>query len=128
MIGQSGAAVDVELVEPGMQVLALDLNDDTDAEMIDVRGGVVVAIGSDPDPETGEVQRRFIVAKRGRHQQVRWASLRADEVRQVLPYDSSAVRKLVCAMAGIVAEHKGRPFTDEHRKLIDAMAALAPAS
>jgi hypothetical protein len=115
--------VSADLVEVGMSVLALDLNDDTDADLADVRGGVVVAIETAVDPDTGELQCRFVTAKQWRRQ-IRWSALRADEVRQVVPFDSAAVRRLIRAMARTVAEGKGVILTDD-RRLVDAMAVLA---
>lgn len=115
-------ALAADLVEIGMTVVALDL-EDTDADLADVRGGVVIAIETTADPDTGEIQRRFVTAKQWRSE-VRWSSLRGDEVRDVLPFDSSAVRRLVRAMAKKVADGKGVLLTDD-LQLIDAMRVLA---
>lgn len=124
MIGQTGASVETELVEVGQQVIALDLmNDETDADLGDVRGGVVVAIESEVDRETGEVQRRFVCCKQYRRRIV-WSTLTAKDVRQVLPFDSAAVRKLIRAMAADLGGRKGPMVTDDHRT-IDAMQRLA---
>lgn len=128
MIGQSGESVDTEIVAVGMQVRVLDLNANPDLDATDVRGGVVVAIDTAYDPDTGERQRLFVTAKRLPRGTVRWAALRANEVRQIDPYSSNEIRKLIAAMAGVIAANKGRVLTDEHRKLIDAMAVLAQAS
>lgn len=115
-----------DLVEIGMTVLALNLETDTDADLADVRGGVVVAIETAVDDETGEVMRRFVTAKQWRRE-IRWSALRADQLRDVLPYDSSAVRRLVRAMAKKVADSKGVLVSDD-LKLIDAMHVLAHAA
>lgn len=122
MIGQTGSTVDVEAVQIGMTVLALDLENDTDADLVDVRGGIVVSIDTAPDPETGEVRRYFTTAKHWRRE-VRWSRLAADEVRDVLPFTSSDVRRLIRVMARQVADRKSVLDTDDCR-LIDAMAIL----
>lgn len=115
-----------DLVEIGMTVIALNLEQDTDADLADVRGGIVVAIDTDRNPDTGEIQRRFITAKQWRRQ-IRWSSLNADDVRDVLPYDSSAVRRLVRAMARDVADRKS-VMTSDDLQLIEAMAVLSHAA
>lgn len=123
MIGQSGVALDVEQVAVGMNVRALDVNEDTDADVRQVRGGIVVRVETDVDQDTGEVTRRFVCAKQWSPKEIRWASLRADEVREVMPFSSADARRLVRAMATVVASRKGLLDTRDH-ELIDAMAAL----
>jgi hypothetical protein len=122
MIGQSGVAVDVEVVEPGMSVLALDLDEDTDADLQDVRGGVVIAVDTHRDVETDEIQRVFLCAKQWRRE-VRFSALLAGDVRDVLPFDSAAVRRLRRAMNRVAAEAKG-PTLDAERRLLDAITVL----
>jgi hypothetical protein len=122
VIGQTGTTLDVEQVAIGMTVLALDLEADTHADLADVRGGVVVAIDTTVDPDTGEIQRAFTTAKQWRRE-IRWAQIRADEIRDVLPYSSSTVRNLVRAMARHIAESKGVLMTDD-RRCVTAMATL----
>jgi hypothetical protein len=121
VIGQSGTAVDVEQVAVGMTVLALDLEEDTTADLQDVRGGVVVAIDTHLDADTGEITRAFICAKQWRRQ-IRWSTLTAADVRDVLPFDSSGVRRLIKAMARTVAEAKS--LLSDERRLIEAMNTL----
>jgi hypothetical protein len=122
MIGQSGTSVDVEAVAVGMTVLALDLEGDTDADLQDVRGGVVIAVDTHRDVDTGEIQRVFLTAKQWRRE-IRWAAIRADEVRQVLEFNSATVRRLVRAMGAHLGAGKGA-FVTVDRQLIQAMHAL----
>jgi hypothetical protein len=123
MIGQSGTAVDVEAVAVGMSVLALDLEGDTDADLADVRGGVVIAVDTHVDPDTGEIQRVFLCAKQWRRE-VRFSRLTAAEVRDVLPFNSRTVWGLVKAMARVVAEAKGTTPDTSVSRCIDAQARL----
>jgi hypothetical protein len=123
MIGQSGVLADTDYVEVGMTVLALDLEGDTDADLQDVRGGVVVAIDTHVDPDSGEISRAFICAKQWRRQ-IRWSTLTAADVRDVLPFDAAAVRRLIKALARDIADTKGVLLTNE-RKAIDAIHVLA---
>lgn len=115
-----------DLVEIGMTVLALNLENDTDADLADVRGGVVVGVDTAIDADTGEVMRHFVTAKQWRRQ-IRWSSLNANEVRDVLPYDSAEIRRLIRAMARDVAAGKGVLLSDD-LQLIDAMHVLARAA
>lgn len=112
----------LELVEVGCHVYALDLNSDTDADAVDVRGGIVVAIETAVDQDTGEVMRRFVTATpwRGR---VRWDALRADEVAEVSPANTAFIRSLIRALAKVVAGSKRTLATDE-AKAITAQAVL----
>jgi hypothetical protein len=123
VIGQSGVLADTDYVEVGMTVLALDLEGDTDADLQDVRGGVVVAIDTHVDPDSGEINRSFICAKQWRRQ-IRWSTLTAADVRDVLPFDAAAVRRLIKALARDIADTKGVLLTNE-RKAIDAIHVLA---
>lgn len=116
------AVLDAELVEVGCSVFALDLNEDTDADVRHIRGGVVIAIETAVDADTGEVQRRFITATpwQGR---IRWDSLLASELGQVAPPNTSVIRSLIRSMATVVARSKRTVTTDEAR-CITAQAAL----
>jgi hypothetical protein len=103
------AMVDTDLVELGCYVGALDLNSDTDADGDSVRGGIVFAIESHADPETGEVQRRFITATPWRRE-VRFNSLLASEVKQI-----ELIRSLIRQAGKVVAQSKRAMGSDVAR-------------
>lgn len=95
---------ELALVEIGCSVFALDLNE-TDVRSQDVKGGTVIAIETDVDPETGETQRRFVTATPWRGD-VRFDVVLASECRQVAPPNASFIRSLVRALAKAVASSK----------------------
>lgn len=104
--------VDADLITPGCTIFALDLDADTDADADQVQGGTVVTIATHADTNTGELQRRFTVAKQWRGG-VRWSVLRADQIRQVEPYNSANVRRLIRALARQVGQRKTALDTDD---------------
>lgn len=104
---------EVALVEVGCYVWVLDL-DRTDADANAVKGGVVYAIETDVDTETGEVQRRFMCATQWRGA-IRFDVVLADEVRTVDRAQANIIRNLIRAAAGVVAKSKRIFATDEAR-------------
>lgn len=107
---------ETDLIDVGCTVWALDLNVDVDLDVDhrQVQGGIVVAIETAADPDTGELQRRFVTATpwQGR---VRWDSLLASQVAQIAPPNTAAIRSLIRACAGVVAKSKRVMATDEAR-------------
>lgn len=106
--------MDTDLVELGCYVGALDLNSGTDADANQVQGGIVFAIESHADPDTGEVQRRFITATPWRGQ-VRFDVLLASEVKQVELPNSAMIRSLIRQAAKVVGQSKRAMGTDVAR-------------
>lgn len=104
---------EVQLVEPGMSVWAMNA-DDTDADMRQARGGTVFSIESHVDTETGEVQRRFVTATAWQRR-VRFDVVTADQVAQVAPMNVTAVRGLIRTAAAVVSSSKRALSTDEAR-------------
>lgn len=97
-------AIPVELIELGCTVYGLS-SDDTDADMNAVKGGVVVAIATGTNRETGEQQRKFITATPWQRR-VRFDELLADHVRQADPPNTASIRSLIRTAAGVVAQAK----------------------
>lgn len=94
-------------------------------------GGIVVAIESDRDDETGEIRRRFITAKQvGRDSRnqlgIRFDVIAETEVEMVALMNSASVRALMRRMGQVIAESKGIFVTDHHR-CIAALGALEAA-
>ncbi|MCU1488320.1 MAG: hypothetical protein JWN67_5066 [Actinomycetia bacterium] len=116
---------DLALVDIGATVYALDLNEDTDADTSQVKGGIVISIETGTDAESGETMRRFVTATPW-HGQVRFDSLLAIEVRQVEVPNAGHIRSLIRAMAKVVATSK-RSFTSNETKCIGAMGRLVEA-
>jgi hypothetical protein len=108
------SAVDPDLVELGCCVYALDLNTQTDADANQVQGGIVFAIESHVDPDTGEVERRFITATPWRGQ-VRFDVVLADEVKQIELPNSAMIRSLIRQAGKVVAQSKRAMGTDVAR-------------
>lgn len=104
---------DTELVEVGMSIWPVDF-DVTDLEASQVKGGTVVAIETDVDRDTGEVQRRFVCASPWRRT-IRFDVITADQVKTVEPMNVAAVRTLIRSAARVVAESKRIFTTDEAR-------------
>lgn len=115
----------LDLVEVGCTIYALDLNEQTDAEARQVKGGVVLAIETALDVDTGEVQRRFITATPWRRA-VRFDSLAADQVAQVELPNAAAIRSLIRSMARVVADSK-RLFTTDEARCVDGQGLLMRA-
>lgn len=107
-------ALDTDLVELGCYVSSLDLNTDTDADADQVRGGIVISIESHSDPETGEVQRRFITATPWRRD-VRFDVVLADEVKQIELPNAAMIRSLIRQAGKVVAQSKRAMGTDVAR-------------
>lgn len=96
-------AVPVDLIEIGCSVYALD-SDQTDADMRNVKGGVVVAIETGANDD-GELQRRFITATSWRRD-IRFDTLLAEHVAQADPPNTATIRGLIRTAAGVVAGAK----------------------
>lgn len=116
---------DTQLVEIGMKVWALPVAELLDVDVNAVKGGTVVAIETDVDPDTAEVQRRFITAAVWRGG-VRFDSLVADDVAQVEPMNVAGIRTLIRAAAKVVANSK-RVFTTDEARCIDLQRNLMEA-
>jgi hypothetical protein len=108
------SAEELALVDVGCSVWALNLEADTDAEASEIKGGVVFAVETAADPETGELQRRFITATPWRRQ-IRFDVVLADEVRQVAAPNTSVMKSLLRRAASVVAESGKRMSTDVTR-------------
>lgn len=106
-------AIPVDLIEIGCQVWTLDLNQQTDADTDQVKGGTVVDIATDIDEETGEIDRRFITATPWQRR-IRFDTVNANEVRQAGPPNMASIRNLIRISAGLVADSK-RIGTDQAR-------------
>lgn len=106
-------AIPVELIEIGCSIYALHA-DQTDADMRLVKGGVVVAVETAADRDTGEIERRFVTATPWRGQ-VRFDALVAGEVAQAEPPNVASLRALIRTAARVVADSKRTFTTDESR-------------
>lgn len=117
--------IPVELIELGCTVYGLT-SDQTDADMRDVKGGVVVAIGTGYSRRTGEQMRKFVTATPWRGE-IRFDELVADDVRQADPPNTASMRALIRTAAGVVAK-ANRVGSSEARCIQlqhDLMEALA---
>lgn len=115
---------DAQLVEIGMKVWALDLErNDLDAR--DIKGGVVIAIETNVDTDTGEIERRFICAEPWRGA-VRFDAINASDVATVEPMNVAGVRNLIRAAARVVASSK-RIFTTDEARCVDLQRNLMEA-
>lgn len=117
---------DLALVEPGCTVFALDLNDDTDADAGNVKGGTVYAIETQRDPETGETQRRFHTATPWRGE-IRFDTVLAERVRQVELVNAAAARTVIRQAAKVIATSKGATFTSFERRCATVIVELMKA-
>lgn len=96
------------------------------------RGGVVVDVGEAPHPETGELVTTYLLVRswRGR---LRWVTLRADQVSELVdPPNRSQVRSVCRTAAGVIAERpRDRPDDAGDLELFSLgcrlMAAIAPS-
>lgn len=116
------ASGEADLVELGMSVWALSA-DATDADMRQVKGGTVVAIETDVDAETGELQRRFVTATAWRGA-IRFDVLTADEVAQLSPMNVAVVRGLIRVAAAAVAKPKRSTISSDEARCIDLQYRL----
>ena len=118
MIGQSGQAIEVELVEVGMTVFDQPADVDPDQH---INGGIVTAIETHVDANTGEVMRHFVCAEPYRGS-VRFHTFTADQVRQVAPMQPANVRYLIRQL-GLMVSRSKQVLTDQAHA-ITAMHAL----
>lgn len=95
------------------------------------RGGVVVDVATEPDPETGELVTAYLTVKSFRGQ-VRWCKLLSTQVSELVePPNRSQVRSVCRTAAGVIAERpRGRPDDAGDLELFwlgcRLMAAIAP--
>lgn len=108
---------ETSLVALGAKVWALDL-EQTDADASAVKGGIVISIETDVDPDTGEVQRRFVCAEPWQRN-IRIDIVNADDVKTVEPMNVAAVRRLIRTAARLVGESKRAVIDSSEARLID---------
>lgn len=97
--------VPLDLVEIGCSVWAHD-PEKTDADTRDIRGGVVVAIGTGTSRKTGETGLRLFTTATPWRDTVRFAEIVADDVEQAEPPNVAAIRRLIRHAAGVVTKSK----------------------
>lgn len=113
---------DLALVDIGTTVYALDLNEDTDVNAAQVKGGTVIAIETGLDEASGEYVRRFVTAKPWGGRTVYFDTLLASDVRQVAMPNGAVIKSLIRCMGLVVAGSK--QMSSDQVKCVGAMNRL----